>query len=917
MNQCFLGVFILEFLVRIISHGFLQTKTAYLKSGWNVIDCVVLLFAIIDETGVLEGSSVAKALRGARALRPLRLMKRNKGMRDVIDALLRTLAPVAYVVLFSVFTFIVFSLVGMGLFGGKLYRCTTPGAEYPGGKTECSGFHVLADTGFMLQRVWDRPPHHFDTFSASMTTLFRVNTIKYVAIMNDIIDITEYNKSPVEDAQPYYAVFLVAYLIIGVLFVMNLFVGFIVDGFNANKGSTLVDVHYNRFVRLVEDHKPKYVHFPPPRNPVSAALRGVVQAQIFQTFSVFCVFCNVAFMLAETDAPAPWFLEVFDVQARFFMWELVGEVTLNLFAYGPGGFYDDPWKAFDFVVMAGTLVGEFATASSSNTASFARGLRLMRVFRLMRMIGPIRVILETLVKSLPQLVNIIVVLVIVYSICAAFAVSLFGTTKYGLRLGPTAKFDSWPRAMATIYQMVIGDDWMMIMDDCAVRPPLCYETFSVQDVGPEWSIHPVGRDLSWGDCGKTYAQIVFVFIMLVCETMMLNLFIGMILDNFSFITDEVAEVQDDEWATGPTTKEVVAMAEVFEGFDTGTSQISLSAVHALLLEFHQPLGFKTKYGDVEYGKMEKAAEKLIRAELNVLVRQRRHQHSGPSNSLFSIPSLFKKRHVVASVSFEELMMTTLYWRKPSMVPNYVKRARDKFVSEALLMAHAITLKDFFLAPVALRKRKEINMALAPRMEFLRWSASDEPFTRRKQTIGKLHKMVARAPRPPPLPRTNRTSLVPPPVLTGHAPSAARPRSARSARPSTGTSMWWRPTRPCAWISSRSTSRRATCSRTSRRCGKGCTSSSRGRSTAWPSSASAWPRRTWSCGSSTSATRASGWSARPFAAAPSTAGTRSTCASTRSSTRACARPASTSPRPPGPRRAPPATFLATLVSECTF
>ena len=29
------------------------------------------------------------------------------------------------------------------------------------------------------------------------------------------------------------------------------------------------------------------------------------------------------------------------------------------------------------------------------------------------------------------------------------------------------------------------------------------------------------------------------FLMLVCQTMMLNLFIGMILDNFSFITDEV------------------------------------------------------------------------------------------------------------------------------------------------------------------------------------------------------------------------------------------------------------------------------------------------------------------------------------------------------------------------------------------
>ena len=34
---------------------------------------------------------------------------------------------------------------------------------------------------------------------------------------------------------PYNALFVVTYLVIGVLFVMNLFVGFIVDGFNANK----------------------------------------------------------------------------------------------------------------------------------------------------------------------------------------------------------------------------------------------------------------------------------------------------------------------------------------------------------------------------------------------------------------------------------------------------------------------------------------------------------------------------------------------------------------------------------------------------------------------------------------------------------------------------------------------------------
>jgi hypothetical protein len=42
----------------------------------------------IDELSLLEGGGVAKAMRVARALKPLRLMKRNQSMRELIDALL-------------------------------------------------------------------------------------------------------------------------------------------------------------------------------------------------------------------------------------------------------------------------------------------------------------------------------------------------------------------------------------------------------------------------------------------------------------------------------------------------------------------------------------------------------------------------------------------------------------------------------------------------------------------------------------------------------------------------------------------------------------------------------------------------------------------------------------------------------------
>ena len=43
---------------------------------------------------------------------------------------------------------------------------------------------------------------------------------------------------------------------------------------------------------------------------------------------------------------------------------------------------------------------------------------------------------------------------------------------------------------------------------------------------------------------------------LVCENVMLNLLIGMILDNFSYVTDEVAHVPDEEWSQGASDAQV-------------------------------------------------------------------------------------------------------------------------------------------------------------------------------------------------------------------------------------------------------------------------------------------------------------------------------------------------------------------------
>ncbi len=67
---------------------------------------------------------------------------------------------------------------------------------------------------------------------------------------------------------------------------------------------------------------------------------------------------------------------------------LLLEIFLYACAYGPGGFIDDPWKAFDLFVAAGTTTGY--AQQNQRIAQFAKSFRLMRVVRLMKMITPIR-----------------------------------------------------------------------------------------------------------------------------------------------------------------------------------------------------------------------------------------------------------------------------------------------------------------------------------------------------------------------------------------------------------------------------------------------------------------------------------------------------------------------------------------------
>jgi len=337
-NQIFTCLFSTELVCRVMGQGLFFTKNAYLKEGWNVIDAVVLVFALVEMSGVLDGTSLAKIMRMGRALKPLRLMKRNQSMRVVIDALITTLQPIAYVILFLIFTLVVFGLAAIGVFGGKLFFCSSPAVAFPLGKMECSGTWVVQDgnlNGVIFPSVWDNPYYfNFDSFFMAFMSLFMVSTFKYVGIIFACMDITAEDQAPLTNNSWYWSVFFIVYILVGALFVMNLFVAFIIDGFNAAKGSTQAEEIYRRLRRQIFQYRPKYETFKPPDFRISRQLRELIESKGFQTISTLCVLVNVSMLLADNADASESYISMMKSQNDVFYGELCLEVVLCAIAYG-------------------------------------------------------------------------------------------------------------------------------------------------------------------------------------------------------------------------------------------------------------------------------------------------------------------------------------------------------------------------------------------------------------------------------------------------------------------------------------------------------------------------------------------------------------------------------------------------------
>jgi voltage-gated sodium channel len=137
------------------------------------------------------------------------------------------------------------------------------------------------------------------------------------------------------------------------------------------------------------------------------------------------------------------------------------EITIRLVAYAPrvDRFFADGWNVFDFTVVALSLlpaVGPFATV--------ARLARLFRALRLVSAVPELRLIVSTMVRSIPSMGHVILLLGVILYVYAVLGVHLF-------REVDPARWGGLGRAGLTLFEILTLEGWVEVQEASFAATP--------------------------------------------------------------------------------------------------------------------------------------------------------------------------------------------------------------------------------------------------------------------------------------------------------------------------------------------------------------------------------------------------------------------------------------------------------------
>lgn len=226
------------------------------------------------------------------------------------------------------------------------------------------------------------------------------------------------------------------------------------------------------------------------------------------------------------------------------------EVIIRMTANGakPLNYFKDGWNVFDFIIVAVCYIALLFPAFEGQFVAVLRLARVMRVFRIIRTIPRLRLLVNVLLKSIPSIGYVAVLLAVIFYIYGTMGVFLF-------RENDPVHFETLHLSLLSLFRIVTLEDWTDIM----------YINMYGCDNGI-WGYSEAMGCLSPNPMGG-WAVLFFVTFVLIGTMIVLNLFIGVIMNSMD-------EARRDERREAEFRREVRQQFTPEEELDRIGSRIS-------------------------------------------------------------------------------------------------------------------------------------------------------------------------------------------------------------------------------------------------------------------------------------------------------------------------------------------------------
>src|SRR3712207_5041317 len=176
------------------------------------------------------------------------------------------------------------------------------------------------------------------------------------------------------------------------------------------------------------------------------------------------------------------------------LWVFTAELALRIYAFR-GRFFRDPWGLFDLAVVG------IAWLPATGALSVLRALRILRVLRLVSVVPSLRTVVEAMLAALPGMGSIVLLMLLLFYVFAVMATKLYGADM-------PERFGTLGASLFTLFQLMTLDDWANIVAPAMENDP--------------------------------WALLFFLPFILIATFVVLNLFIGVIVESIQALREEHA-----------------------------------------------------------------------------------------------------------------------------------------------------------------------------------------------------------------------------------------------------------------------------------------------------------------------------------------------------------------------------------------